>query len=171
MLKIAGSILIATASVLYGWKIRQELQEHVRQLVGMKEMFLMLWGEISYTRTPLKEAFLQIASQNKEPFSSFLEEAARGLDENEESVGCFWNGLVEQERDKFLFDEEECGVLKRAGENFGYLDGQMQLKNLELYIEQTEVLIGKAQEELEDKKRLSAVLSVTCGLFLIILLV
>ena len=122
-------------------------------------------------RTPPKEAFLQIASQNKEPFSSFLEEAAQGLEENEESVGCFWNGLVEQERDKFLFDEEECGVLKRAGENFGYLDGQMQLKNLELYIEQTEVLIGKAQEELKDKKRLSAVLSVMCGLFLIILLV
>ncbi len=171
MLKIAGSILIVLASVLYGWKIQQELQEHVRQLIGMKEMFLMLWGEISYARTPLKEAFLQIASQNKEPFSSFLAAAARGLDENEESVGCFWNALVERERDRFLFDEEECGVLKRAGENFGYLDGQMQLRNLELYIEQTEVLIQKAQEELQDKKKLSGVLSVMCGLFLIILLV
>ncbi len=42
MLKIAGSILIVLASVLYGWKIQQELQEHVRQLIGMKEMFLML---------------------------------------------------------------------------------------------------------------------------------
>lgn len=114
MLKIAGSVLIVLTSVLYGWKIRQELQEHVQQLIGMKEMFLMLWGEISYTRTPLKEAFLQIASQNKEPFSSFLEEAARRLDENEESVGCFWNGLVEQERGRFLFEEEEYQVLKRA---------------------------------------------------------
>ncbi len=78
---------------------------------------------------------------------------------------------MERERDRFLFDEEECGVLKRAGENFGYLDGQMQLRNLELYIEQTEVLIQKAQEELQDKKKLSGVLSVMCGLFLIILLV
>ncbi len=67
MLKLAGSILIAIVSVLYGWNIQQELQEHVRQLVGMKEIFSMLWGEISYTRTPLKEAFLKIASQNKEP--------------------------------------------------------------------------------------------------------
>lgn len=47
----------------------------------------------------------------------------------------------------------------------------MQLKNLELYIGQTEVLIKKAQEELRDKKKLSGVLSVMCGLFLIILLV
>ena len=52
MLKAAGSILIIISSVLYGWKVQQELVEHVRQLVGMKEMFLMLWGEISYTRTP-----------------------------------------------------------------------------------------------------------------------
>lgn len=171
MLKLAGSILVVAASVLYGWNIQQDLQEHVRQLVGMKEMFLMLWGEISYTRTPLKEAFLQIASQDKEPFSSFLRKAAEGLDAHEGSIGRFWDCLVEQERDRFLLDEEERGVLKRAGENFGYLDGQMQLKNLELYIGQTEALIQKAQEELGDKKRVCGVLSVMCGLFLIILLI
>ena len=66
MLKLAGSILVINVSVLYGFHVISELQEHVEQLVAMKEMFLMLWGEISYTRTPLKEAFLQIASQGKE---------------------------------------------------------------------------------------------------------
>ena len=137
MLKLAGSILVITVSVLYGWQVRRELQEHVEQLVAMKEMFLMLWGEISYTMTPLKEAFLQIASQGKEPFSSFLLKAAEELEENESSMGCFWNRLVEQESNKFLFNEEERGLLQRAGENFGYLDGQMQLKNLEMYMEQS----------------------------------
>ncbi len=171
MLKLTGSILIIAASVLYGWRIQQELGEHVRQLVGRKEMFLMLWGEISYAKTPLEEAFLQIAGQNKEPFSSFLRKAAKGINGSEESIGCFWGRLVEQEAGEFLLDEEELGVLKRAGENFGYLDGQMQLKNLELYIDQTEALIQKAQGELKDKKKVSGALSVMCGLFLIILLV
>ncbi len=171
MLKLAGSILIITVSALYGWKARRELAEHVEQLVGMKEMFLMLWGEISYTRTPLKEAFLQIASQNKEPFSGFLEKAAEGMDENEERIGLYWSRLVEQESGKFLFSQEEQGLLQRAGENFGYLDGQMQLKNLELYMEQTEVLIQKAQGELKDRQKLSGVLSLMCGLFLVILLI
>lgn len=46
----------------------------------------------------------------------------------------------------------------------------MQLKNLELYMEQAEVLIQKAQEELKDKQKVSGVLSVMCGLFLVILL-
>lgn len=171
MLKLVGSIWIITISILYAWKVRRELKEHVEQLVGMKEMFLMLWGEISYTRTPLKEAFLQIASQNKEPFSSFLELAAEKMEENEECMGTFWHHLVEQEADKFLFHEEERALLQRAGENFGYLDGKMQLKNLELYMEQVEVLIQTAQKELKDKQKVSGVLSLMCGLFLIILLI
>lgn len=171
MLKIAGSILVLTASFLYGWKVREELQEHVEQLIGMKEMFLMLWGEISYARTPLREAFLQMASQKKEPFSGFLQKAAQELEGNQESMGAFWNRLVEQEAEKFLFTREELGLLKRAGENFGYLDGQMQLKNLELYISQTEVFIEKAQEELKDRQKVAGTLSWMCGLFLIILLI
>ena len=139
--------------------------------MGMKEMFLMLWGEISYARTPLQEAFLQIAAQGKEPFSSFLEKAAGEMEGQEGSMGSFWKRMVDEEAGRFLLTPEEQGLLKRAGENFGYLDGQMQLKNLELYIGQTEVLIEKAQGELKDKKKLSGVLSVMCGLFLIILLI
>ena len=139
---------MVTASLLYGWRVGRELQEHVGQLVGMKEMLLMLHGEISYARTPLKEAFWQIASQGKEPFSSFLEQAAEGLG-----------------------GKEELGLLERVGENFGYLDVQMQLKNLELYMEQAQVLIENAQKELKDRQKVARALSLMCGLFLVILLI
>ena len=115
MLKLAGSLIIVIASALYGWKIRKELQEHVEQLVGMKEMFLMLQGEISYTRTPLKEAFLHISAQDKEPFSSFLKKAAQELEQNEDAMRIFWRRLIEQESDKFLFNSEEQSLLQRAG--------------------------------------------------------
>lgn len=125
MLKLLGSLLILTASILYGWKVNEEQKEHVEQLIAMKEMFLMLQGEISYARTPLREAFLQMASQGKEPFSDFLKRAAEGLEKHEGSIGEFWGGLVEEEAEKFYFTREEQGLLKRAGENFGYLDVKM----------------------------------------------
>ena len=86
-------------------------------------------------------------------------------------MGSFWKRMVDEEAGRFLLTPEEQGLLKRAGENFGYLDGQMQLKNLELYIGQAETLIQKAQEELKDRQRLSATLSLMCGLFVIILLI
>ena len=170
MLKLAGSFLVIAVSLLYGWKVKEELKAHANQLVGMKEMLLMLQGEISYARTPLKEAFWQMASQGKEPFSSFLKRAAEEMEGNEGSIAEFWGRLVEEAEDFFLTGEER-ELLKRVGENFGYLDTQMQLKNLELYIGQTEALIQKAQEELKDRQRLSATLSLMCGLFLVILLI
>ncbi|MEG0963577.1 MAG: stage III sporulation protein AB [Lachnospiraceae bacterium] len=172
MLKLIGSILILTSSILYGWKLTVELGEHVNQLIAMKEMFLMLSGEISYTKTPLPEAFLQIAAQNKEPFSAFLKKASQGiLESEEEQIGEFWKKLVEQEAERFLFTKEERGLLQKAGENFGYLDGQMQLKNLELYIGQAQVMIQQSQSELKERQKVYQCLSVMCGLFLIILLI
>ena len=93
------------------------------------------------------------------------------MNANEESMGNFWSRLVEQESGRFFFYEQERGLLPRAGENFGYLDSQMQLKNLELYMEQAEVLIQNAQAQLKDRQKLSSVLSLMCGLFLVILLI
>lgn len=171
MLRAAGCLLIVTAAVWYGTRLAGELREHVEQLVAMKEMFLMLSGEIAYTRTPLKEAFLQIAEQNKEPFAGFLKEAAKGLEQNEESMGTYWRELVEREKHRFLFSREEENLLKRAGENFGYLDGAMQLKNLELYMEQAEELIKQSRQELKERQKLYRCLSLMCGLFVIILLI
>lgn len=169
-MKLAGSFLVIAVSLLYGWKVKEELKAHVDQLIGMKEMMLMLQGEISYAKTPLKEAFWQMASQGKEPFSSFLKKAAEEMDGNEEGIAKFWSRLVE-EAEKFSLTREERELLKRVGENFGYLDTQMQLKNLELYIGQTEALIQKAQEELGDRQRIAGALSLMCGLFLVILLI
>ena len=61
--------------------------------------------------------------------------------------------------------------MKRAGENFGYLDVKMQLKNLELYMEQAEVFLKRAQKELKDRQKVARTLSLMCGLFLVILLI
>ncbi len=108
---------MVTASLLYGWRVGRELQEHVGQLVGMKEMLLMLHGEISYARTPLKEAFWQIASQGKEPFSSFLEQAAEGLGGKEESIGEFWRRLVAGSRE-VLFYWGRIGAFGACGGEF-----------------------------------------------------
>lgn len=159
------------AAIFYGWRLSMEQQEHMDQLIAMKEMFLMIAGEISYTRTPLREAFLRIARQNKEPFAGFLRQAAEELKKNQDSMGVFWKRLVEQEEERFLFSREEKELLKRAGENFGYLDGQMQLKNLELYIGQADVMIEQFQKELKEKQKLIRTLSLMCGLFVIILLI
>ena len=132
----------------------------------------MLSGEISYSRLPLAEAFLEIAGQNKEPFAGFLKAAAERLRSSEEtSVGMLWRSLVEEEKERFLLSEEELELLKKTGENFGYLDSSMQLKNLELYIRQTEGMMEQFESQRRERQRISRYLSLMAGLFLIILLI
>ena len=65
-------------------------------------------------------------------------------------------------------DREE---LKAIGMQMGYLDEQMQLGTIDLYLEQLSFVIEKAREELVMKKRLCNCLGVMGGIFLVIILI
>lgn len=172
MLKLAGAGLIIFAAVILGIQLKQRLAQHVNQLIGFKEILLMLSGEMSYARTPLTEAFRNIANRGKEPFGPLLIEVAGRLEQEREStLSDIWKSAVENRRKAFYFSEEELDMLKGIGENFGYLDIQMQLNHLTLYIKQVETRIGQAQQELAAKQKMYQYLSVMSGLFLVLLLI
>lgn len=65
-------------------------------------------------------------------------------------------------------DKEE---LKAIGMQMGYLDEQMQLGTIDLYLEQLSFVIQKTREELVMKKRLCNCLGVMGGIFLVIILI
>ena len=65
-------------------------------------------------------------------------------------------------------DKEE---LKAIGKQMGYLDEQMQLGTIDLYLEQLSFVIQKTREELVMKKRLCNCLGVMGGIFLVIILI
>ena len=66
---------------------------------------------------------------------------------------------------------EEKEKLGRLGEGLGYLDLEMQLSTMELYLEQLEGDIQRAEEEIQSKQRLYRSLGVAGGIFLVILLI
>ncbi len=172
MLKIAGAGLILVTAIILGLQMKQGLWEHVRQLIGLKEMLQMLSGEISYAKTPLTEAFRHVALRVKEPFCWLLVEVADSMErEREKTLYEIWEKAVKHQRRNISFSEEELAILSGVGENFGYLDIQMQLNHLALYIQQTEDKIVQAQQELAVKQKLYQSLSVMSGLLLILLFI
>jgi stage III sporulation protein AB len=171
MLKIIGIVFILGTCLLYGYQMKLRLQEHLNQLIGLKEMLLMLSGEISYVRTPLGEAFSHIAGQGKEPFSSFLKFVAEEMKKGQgKSFSDIWGEACEQYRKSFLFQDEEWKLLEDLGGNLGYLDAQMQLSHIQLHVQQLEHKIEAAQVELGKKQRLWQYLSFAGGAFLVIIL-
>lgn len=172
MLKVTGIILILTASVLFGYLMQSELYDHVNQLVGMKEMLIMLSGEISYAKTPLEEAFLHIANQGKEPYAALLKDVRERMNAGEQiPLQEIWRDELSKHKEDFLLKDEEYMILENAGDNFGYLDWQMQIKNINVYVAQVEARIVQAQDELATKQKMYQYLSVMGGLFLIIILI
>ena len=101
-----------------------------------------------------------------------MEELAEQI---EEKAGATFFELWTESIDRCLIksqlknkDKEE---LKAIGMQMGYLDEQMQLGTIDLYLEQLSFVIQKTREELVMKKRLCNCLGVMGGIFLVIILI
>lgn len=172
MLKVIGAGLILFAATVLGLQLKLRVAEHLRQLVGLKEMLLMLSGEMSYGRTPLAEAFSNIAGQGKAPYDRLLLAVSRRAEQEQElALSQIWQSEAKKQKEHFLLSGEEFSLLLGVGENFGYLDLTMQLGHIALSIQQVENRIVLAQGELSAKQKMYQYLSVMCGLFLILILI
>ena len=170
MVRLLGAGLILVSFTLFGMQQKQRLLEHMRQLVNLKELLLLLSGELSYARTPLSEALLHIAERGREPFCDLFSEVAAELGKRQRRLPEIWQEALFRHQSRIYFDQEEFRLLEGLGDNFGYLDIHMQLGQLSLVIQQLDGKITEAQGELEKRQRLYQYLCVMSGLFLILVL-
>ena len=172
MLKAIGAGLILSVGILWGMQMKYRLAEHLRQLICLKEVLLMLVGEISYAKAPLREAFVHIFDMGKAPFGELLKEVSDRLEqEREKNLYEIWKGAIENHKEQIFFSGEEFAMLERLGENLGYLDIEMQVNHLELYKQQVEAKITQAQQELAVRQKMYQYLSLMSGLFVILILI
>ena len=172
MLKLAGAFLILLSATGIGASYSADLKKHCRELRILKQMLYMLRGEIKYTKTPLPEAFEHIAGRLPEPFASFLERTAEEMTHLDgQTFVELWQRQIRSRLGGTHLKKEEKEQLESLGEILGYLDLEMQLASIELYLEQLEIEIQKAQESLATKQKLYQSLGVAGGIFLVILLV
>ena len=164
MQKIIGAILIILASGGIGVTKGLELQKYLRELELLKQLFWMLKREIQYTKAPFSEAFSHIGRRMEGAQGEWLLYLAEQI---EEKAGATFFELWTESQLKNK-DKEE---LKAIGMQMGYLDEQMQLGTIDLYLEQLSFVIQKTREELVMKKRLCNCLGVMGGIFLVIILI
>lgn len=172
MLKLTGAVLILISAAGIGISCSQDLKKRCMELRILKQMIYMLRGEIKYTKTPLPEAFAHIAVRLPEPFCGFLQKTAEKMSA---LAGCsfpkLWQEQIRTQLSSTHLKREDKEQLEGLGNVLGYLDLEMQLSSMELYLEQLELGIQKAQEELAGKQKLYQSLGVAGGIFLVILLI
>lgn len=172
MQKIVGSILIITASTGIGLLKGMDLQKYLGDLQCLRELFLMLRSEIKYTKAPLGEAFTHIGKRLGGEYGRWLLMLARKLEEKQgKTFWEIWNHSVEDALLHTKLKKNDLEQLKSLGRNMGYLDEEMQLGTIHLYLEQLNLEIQRTRESLESKKRLCNCLGVMGGIFLVVILI
>lgn len=171
-LKGIGSILIVLATSLIGYGLSLDLQKHLEEQRYLRQIIFMIRGEIRYAKTPLSEVFRHVGKRVKEPYQSWflaLSEELRGRSGNTFLV------LWEQTMNTYLVQpslkREDMEHLSVLGQNLGYLDGEMQIRTIDLYLEHLELAIEKTKDGLTAKKRLYNYLGVMSGIFIAVVLI
>jgi stage III sporulation protein AB len=142
------------------------------ELYLLKQAIYMLRGEIKYSRSTLPEAFGILAERTSAPFSGFFGMLEKELARQEgQSLKVIWEHEIRRSLGNSTLRKEEKRKLGQLGDGLGYLDLEMQLSTLELYLEQLNEDIARASGELETKQKLYKSLGIAGGAFLVILLV
>lgn len=172
ILKIFGIMLIIMSSTGIGFALGNNMKQRLEELKELKKLFGMLMGEIKYAGTPLYEAFGIIGRRSRGIYAAFFLQTAKALEAlNGKSLPAIWEELKAEE---FLkesrLSEKDWDRLLRFGENLGYLDKDMQLGTIELYLENLESELKEGTADYLKNSRLCRCLGVSGGLLITILL-
>ena len=172
MQKIIGSILIVLSASALGMIKGQELQKRLSDMLEIKRIFIILKSQIEYTRSTFPAVFGQMARRCDGIYKEWLLYLAKELNKCQANrIRNIWEDGVDEVLFKTQLKKTELELIKSVGTNLGQLDIESQTNAICLFLEQWEETIQKTRADLDAKKRLSNLLGVLGGAFLVILLV
>lgn len=153
MLKLAGACLILCSAAGIGASYSGDLKRRVRELRVIKQMMYMLQGEIRYAHLPLPEAFTHVSVRLPAPFGLFLSGIADELKKADgRTLSEIWKAEEQKYIKKLHLTRTDLEQLETLGEVLGYLDTEMQLAAIRLYLEQLEQSLAEAQEQMGSRQ-------------------
>ena len=162
MLRAIGAFLVFIASAGMGCQESRKLSEHIQALEDYLQVIICLKGEIRYGGSSLPDAFRETAMHCSEGYAVFLKAVSEKMENRQEEDP---GRIVHQ----CALSAEEKERIAQLGERLGYLDREMQLRQLSLYESEFERMIQKAKETAPAKKKLYHSLGVFGGAMLAIL--
>lgn len=172
ILKIIGCILVIASSAGMGFYFSSEINCRIEDLKELKKLIGLLRGDIRYASTPLPEAISAIARRSSGHFEAFLKKVSQKL--NELSGMTFfeiWREAVEKDLADTAMVKKDKYQLIQLGENLGYLDKDMQMNTLDLYLSQLEEEISDLTKTAREKTYLFRSLGIMAGIFISIVMI
>lgn len=147
---------------------------YVNRLVNLLECqraLSVLRGEIQYGRTPLPEACREVEKRLHGAVQTFFCQVAQKLEEGTEQVEQIWRETAEETLPSLQMKVQEREEWIRLGSTLGYLDVEMQLRTMDLYLQQLQTSIHQADSDCRNRTRLYPLLGTFGGVLICLVLV
>lgn len=172
LLKILGAILTISSCSALGFYFSNELNVRVKQLRELKKYVMILRGDIRYGGTPLPEAIGNLARRSPGVYKKFLSQVSELLMVS--GGGTFseiWSKCVWKDLKNSSLTESDKENLIRFGDTLGYLDREMQISTIDLYLNQLQEEISEQAIVAKERTKLYNVLGIMAGIFITIVMI
>jgi len=172
MIRITGFIVIIMGTSMMGFKYADRIKDRYKSLMYLKKVLIMLRAEIDYNESQMNEIFRELHKKTVGCFKSFflsLYENTKGY--YEKSISAYWNDAATKHLNDIGFTVEDMDKLFELGENIGYLDKNMQLKNIEYTLDYIDRETNELSLTMDKNMKMWKMFGVLAGIFITIIFV
>ncbi len=170
IIKLIGITLIIGSSSGIGFYFSNYLKNRITDLGELKKSILILRGEIRYGNTPLPEAIESIGKKNNRLSNFFAFVGQELMKLNGIPFYTIWTEGIRIGLKESHLNKQDKETLSKLGETLGYLDKEMQINLINLYIEELEAEIKESFKIMKEKSYLYNTLGVMAGIFIAIVM-
>lgn len=171
-MKLLAIGLVLLGCTLGGIWLDEDQKKRIEELEKFIYLFELLKAEIDYRLTPLREACLIVGKKtNHKGIEGVMINFAKSLEDKESvSVEEMWEQAINAKKSAFHLQEEDYKLLYDFGGACGYLDKNMEKRNIEMVLDQLITKSKEAKVKYQKTSKLSRSLGVLVGLGLSIFL-
>lgn len=171
VLKTAGAVLVMAGASGYGSWLAGNYRSRLVLLERLRQMIFLLKGQITYAHAPLPEAFEAVGRRTEGALGELFLQLSERMERQQGEPFCqLWREEVERLGADVALARTDRQSLAALGEHLGFMDCEMQERNLLLYLEQLDLVIGDLRSHRQERCRLYTTLGVMGGMFLAVLL-
>jgi len=172
MLKIMACMLVIITSTLIGFIYAQKFKNRTSHLSEFHRAIYQLQNEITYTHTPLPEAFYNISCKSVEPIGGIFKDISEKLYKGEaETVFYAFKEVLHSYKARLCLLEEDYNVLFSFARNLGESDLDGEKKMCLLAIENIRTQLDSASKIMNDNIKMYRALGFTIGLTIVIMFI
>lgn len=171
VIKLAGITCVIVSTTILGWYLDKVQILRIEDLKGLCKILHMLYSEVDYSITPLPLALKEIINKNDTRVKVIFENLLQNIEQQTgEGLSVMWERAVIDQYSYTYLEQEDIKILISFGKTLGYLDKEMQKKNISITLKYIENQIIKLEKEQEKTGKIYKNLGMLGGCLLCILL-